>query len=300
MAISGVKNTTARAMPTAAKAPAAGVAAPASKLMTEREKLPVTGNPPETAAPRLAAPRPISSWSGRIRWRRLAARVWAIDTDSTNPTILINKAGTSKARQSSRSVLGNTMPDNELLNAPTTLTPEADSSHPQTTTLVISTARIGPPLASRVASSSLSPSRTRLRASQRRHQNKIARARLPIARVGRFRLGNSTNSSPSREGRLVPEILRPNKEPSCPTAMRMAEAVTKPEITGWLRKFAIKPRRNRPIRHRISPETKASVTAAVTYSVVPGVARLLVAAAIIRAMMAAGPTESVRLVPNRQ
>ena len=50
---SGVRNSVASAMPTAVKAPAAGVSAPASKFTTEREKPPVTGNPPETAAPML-------------------------------------------------------------------------------------------------------------------------------------------------------------------------------------------------------------------------------------------------------
>jgi hypothetical protein len=34
-------------MPMAVKAPAAGVSAPASKFTTEREKPPVTGNPPD-------------------------------------------------------------------------------------------------------------------------------------------------------------------------------------------------------------------------------------------------------------
>src|SRR5690554_7610484 len=59
-AIRGARKSIARATPTAAKAPAAGVSAPASKLTTEREKLPVTENPQEIAAPRLAAPKPIS------------------------------------------------------------------------------------------------------------------------------------------------------------------------------------------------------------------------------------------------
>ena len=40
-----------------------------------------------------AAPRPTSSWSGSMRWRFLAARVWATDTDSTKPMIEISAAG---------------------------------------------------------------------------------------------------------------------------------------------------------------------------------------------------------------
>ena len=43
LARSGVRKSVASAMPTAVKAPAAGVAAPASKLTTDRAKPPVTG-----------------------------------------------------------------------------------------------------------------------------------------------------------------------------------------------------------------------------------------------------------------
>ena len=53
----GVKNIVANAIPTAVKAPAAGVSAPASKFTTEREKPPVTGNPPEIADPIFDAPK---------------------------------------------------------------------------------------------------------------------------------------------------------------------------------------------------------------------------------------------------
>ena len=80
---SGVRNSVTSAMPTAVKAPAAGVSAPASKFTTERARPPVTGKPPERAAPTFEAPSAISSWSGSTRWRRLAARVSATEIDST-------------------------------------------------------------------------------------------------------------------------------------------------------------------------------------------------------------------------
>ena len=80
---SGVRNSVTSAMPTAVNAPAAGVSAPASKFTTERARPPVTGKPPETAAPTFEAPSAISSWSGSTRWRRLAARVRATEIDST-------------------------------------------------------------------------------------------------------------------------------------------------------------------------------------------------------------------------
>ena len=57
----GVKNKLARAMPTAVSTPAIGVAAPASKFTTEREKPPVTEKPPDIAEATLAAPKPSNS-----------------------------------------------------------------------------------------------------------------------------------------------------------------------------------------------------------------------------------------------
>ena len=48
---------------------------------------------------------------------------------------------------------------------------------------------------------------------------------------------------------------------SWPAAISSAEAVMKPEITGWLRKWARKPRRSRPIATSIAPDRKASVIA---------------------------------------
>ena len=64
---SGVRNIVASAMPTAVNAPAAGVSAPASKFTTERAKPPVTGNPPEMAAPTFDMPSATNSWSGSTR-----------------------------------------------------------------------------------------------------------------------------------------------------------------------------------------------------------------------------------------
>ena len=54
-------------MPMAVKAPASGVAAPASKLTTERDSPPEIGMPPLTPAPMLESPSAISSLSGSMR-----------------------------------------------------------------------------------------------------------------------------------------------------------------------------------------------------------------------------------------
>ncbi len=119
----GVSSSVAPPMPSAVKAPAAGVAAPASALTTEREKPPVTGMPPEKAAPRLAVPSPASSWSGSMRSRRRAASVSATEMDSTNPTMLISSAATPSSRQSPTSMDGRVRGGRPDGIAPTTATP---------------------------------------------------------------------------------------------------------------------------------------------------------------------------------
>ena len=73
----------------------------------------------------------------------------------------------------------------------------------------------------------------------------------------------------------------------------------KPEITGWLRKLARKPRRNSPISSRISPDRKARVMATAPAAGVPAAACSPTAAAVMSDTTATGPTASTRLVPNR-
>lgn len=81
----GVNNTATKAMLAAVNTLASWVRAPASKFTTERARPPVTGKPLVSAAATFAAPRPTSSWFASTRSRRLAARVWATEMDSTNP-----------------------------------------------------------------------------------------------------------------------------------------------------------------------------------------------------------------------
>ena len=85
---------------------------------------------------------------------------------------------------------------------------------------------------------------------------------------------------------------------SCPTAMSNAEAVMKPEVTGWLRKWARKPSRSAPITNSIRPDRKASVIAAVQYAAEPAGARSPMAVAVISETTATGPTASTRLLPS--
>ena len=58
---SGVKSKATEAINKAVSKPAPGVAAPASKLTTEREKPPHTGKPPENDTAIFAAPKPTNS-----------------------------------------------------------------------------------------------------------------------------------------------------------------------------------------------------------------------------------------------
>jgi hypothetical protein len=81
-------------------------------------------------------------------------------------------------------------------------------------------------------------------------------------------------------------------------AIRMPDAVMKPEITGWLKRLARKPRRATPSARRKSPESPASAIAAARSSGLPGVAILPTAAAVMSETTATGPTASARLEPN--
>ena len=72
----------------------------------------------------------------------------------------------------------------------------------------------------------------------------------------------------------------------------------KPEMTGWLRKFARNPSRRSPMTRSRTPETAASAMVAPRYSGVPWDATLPAAAAVMRLTTATGPTASVREVPK--
>ena len=77
-----------------------------------------------------------------------------------------------------------------------------------------------------------------------------------------------------------------------------AEAVTKPVTTGCDMKFATKPSFRNPNKISKVPDINASVIAAKTYcsGAKPSVPS---AAAVIRDMIATGPTDSTLLEPNK-
>ncbi len=71
----------------------------------------------------------------------------------------------------------------------------------------------------------------------------------------------------------------------------------KPKITGWLRKFARKPSRNRPAATSIAPESSASPAAATGGLASPCATTGPMAEAVISDTTATGPTASTREVP---
>ncbi|MCY1548910.1 hypothetical protein D9M68_850500 [compost metagenome] len=87
-----------RASRPAVTSPASGVLAPAAWLTAEREIPPVTGNPPDTALARLAAPRPSSSRLVSMRSPRFCARVMAADWPERKIMKPISSEGTNRLR----------------------------------------------------------------------------------------------------------------------------------------------------------------------------------------------------------
>ncbi len=81
-------------------------------------------------------------------------------------------------------------------------------------------------------------------------------------------------------------------------AISNPEALIKPEITGWLRKLAKKPKRNTAISSKITPDSAASSMAAPIYSADSAANIGPKAAAVINETTATGPTASVRLEPK--
>ena len=170
-------------MPTAVKAPAAGVCAPASKLTTDRAKPPVTGKPPVMAAPTLQAPKATSSRSGSMRWRRLAASVWPTETDSTKPTTLINKAGMASSFNKAISHSGPLKGGKPAGTVPTILTPAKCHSKCQVKPADTAIPATGPALANTSAKRTGKPQDNNKGLSPRRAQNKNATMVKPMAEV---------------------------------------------------------------------------------------------------------------------
>ena len=249
-------------MPPAVNTPAMGLRAPASKLTTERENPPVTGKPPLTPDARLAAPRPTSSALLSTRWRRLAARVWATDTDSTKPIRLISNAGSASWPHTAASNAGKDSPGRPPGMAPTTATPRLCRSPAATATVVPITASTGPALASRSASMGGSGVRASSRFSGPRAHSKKSRAAPPTSRVVPLTPAAPRNADTPSSQSVSPCIGIPSRCLSWLAAISSPEAVIKPLITEWLSRLATQPRRSSPMAIRKAPDSSASITVA--------------------------------------
>ena len=78
----------------------------------------------------------------------------------------------------------------------------------------------------------------------------------------------------------------------------IADALMNPEITVWDRNFEIAPNFIAPIKSIIAPDNSASVIAALRYSDSFSCREPNVDA-VIKDVIATGPTDNVRLEPNR-
>ena len=159
-------------------------------------------------------------------------------------------------------------------------------------------AATGPVLATTSAARGFMPRRCSKGLRPLRTQNKNATVAAPMARVSTCTWPSCDIKDRLRSRKLCPSALTPINVLSWLAAIRMPDAEMKPEMTGWLRKLARKPRRSNPMDSSSKPERKASVMATAQYSGVPAGACCPMAAAVMSETTATGPTASTRLVPN--
>ena len=210
----------------------------------------------------LDAPRPISSWLGAIRWRRLAASVCATETLSTKPMTEISSAGTHSCAIRSRSVEGKAKGGRPCGIAPTRFTPRSPRSNAIAARMVTATAATGPALATISAAWSFRPIRISRGFRPLRTQNRNSVAGTPIASVHGLIWSKADASPPSMAGQVSPPALTPRICLSWLVAMRIPLAVMNPLITGCDNRLARKPMRSRPSTASITPDKAASVIAA--------------------------------------
>jgi hypothetical protein len=246
----------------------------------------------------LDAPRPTSSWSGEIRWRRLAASVCATEIDSTKPMIEIRIAGPTRSPISPRSKFGSVSGGSPCGTSPTISTPFPAKSKAKDKSVVTATAATGPAFARTSARRGFSPSFRSSGFRPLRTQNRKAIDPAPTARVMRLVSPTWEISVASRSNSASPWAGTPRTCFICEVAMSRPEAVMNPAITGCDRKFARNPSRNTPITIRTRPDRNASVIAAAAYSAGVSSPRFPMAAAVMSEITATGPTASARDVPK--
>ncbi len=233
-----------------------------------------------------------------MRWRRLAARVCATETDSTKPINEISAADPINACQRAASNCGTVRLGRPDGTVPTSATPAAARSNFHATQVVTTMASTGPVLAKGPIRPFGSPIRRSSGARPLRTQTRNVVVPTPIANVGRFNVPMLSKKLTTISSNVWPSRETPARCFNWLAAIRMPDAVINPDMTGWLRKLAITPKRSTPMTKSIAPDSSASTAAAATNcagSLRPSRAS---AAAVISETMATGPTDSVRLDPK--
>ena len=156
----------------------------------------------------------------------------------------------------------------------------------------------GPALANTSAKRTGKPKDSNKGLSPRLAQNKNATVLNPRPAVTAWTWPNCWTNAPTNSKKLCPSALTPKITLSWPAAINRAEAVMNPEMTGWLRKLAKKPKRNKPMTSNMAPDRNAKVMATPQYEGEPTTARSPTAVAVMSDTTATGPTANTRLVPK--
>lgn len=172
-----------------------------------------------------------------MRWRRLAAKVWPTDTDSTNPTTLIKSAGTHSSCHKAQSQTGVVRGGKPWGTVPTSFTPCACQSSHQASRVVTAIAATGPVLAVMSAILGERPTRINKGFNPFRTQNKNAVAAMPTTSVSKCTCEACCIKAMSKSTKLWPSAFTPMSVFIWLKAMSKPEAEMKPEMTGWLKKI---------------------------------------------------------------
>ena len=177
--------------------------------------------------------------------------------------IVIRKAGSRSWPISSGESEGRVSGGRLCGTSPTICTPLSASPKPQTASVVATTTATGPALATISAVPDLTPKLCSIGFSPKRTQNRKAIDRMPMVAVIQLMSLRFLASETSTSSRLCPAASMPRICLSWLAAMITPDAVMNPAITGCDRKLAINPSRKMPMPNSISPDSNASVSAAI-------------------------------------
>ena len=173
----------------------------------------------------------------------------------------MSSAGIKSSCQSAKSHSGAVMGGKPCGTLPTSFIPWPCQSSDQAKMVVKAIATTGPALASTSASVGFKPVEISNGFKPLRTQNKNAVAAMPTSRVSTWAFEAWCTKAHSRSIKLCPSAFTPMMVFIWLSAISKPDAEMKPEITGWLKKFAKKPRRSKPIKSNMPPDKNAKVIA---------------------------------------